>query len=579
MKVECQKMRKIVLILWMGILVSCGLEQNPEAADTVILNAKVYTMSWDDPSLEGIPAENAPYKDGKWSFDAEAIAIKDNRILKVGSQVDIESYVGKSTQTIDAEGAVVIPGLIESHGHLQELGEKKEAIKLQGLNKEEIVDLMIQRSQEVPKGEWIIASGWDEAEFANDYPDMQFLSEKTPDHPIVLVGLRGFGAMGNQLAFKKAGITSETQAKDGGEILKDEKGNFKYVLLNSAKKLLLDKVPQKSLAQQTRIMNYGFQELLRLGFTTTHNLGVDKNHMNVYESLLAKDSLPMRVHAFVAARMYNIDLVNEWLEKGPTNDDESFLQVKNFKAYYDGSLGSRGAEFLEDYSDQKGHRGVGGEAYGFYEDLIVKAMDKGFQMGIHAIGDKANRDVLDIFENYYQKNPASKNLRHRIEHAQVVHPDDFSRFADLNVIASMEPAHAVEDMPWAMGRIGRKRVLGAYAWRTLRKKNTMIIFNSDFTGSDPSFFYGMHSAITKKKLSDQKVYFPEQAFTKEETLRAYTIWGAYAAHQERLTGTIEVGKWADLTFLDTDILNATPEEILQGQVLKTMINGKVAFEK
>jgi predicted amidohydrolase YtcJ len=349
--------------------------------------------------------------------------------------------------------------------------------------------------------------------------------------------------------------------------------------LNSAKKLLLDKVPQKSLAQQTRIMNYGFQELLRLGFTTTHNLGVDKNHMNVYESLLAKDSLPMRVHAFVAARMYNIDLVNEWLENGPTKNDESFLQVKNFKAYYDGSLGSRGAEFLEDYSDQKGHKGVGGEAYGFYEELIVKAMDKGFQMGIHAIGDKANRDVLNIFENYYKKNPSSKNLRHRIEHAQVVHPDDFSRFAELNVIASMEPAHAVEDMPWAMGRIGRKRVLGAYAWRTLRKKNTTIIFNSDFTGSDPSFFYGMYSAITKKKLSDQKVYFPEQAFTKEETLRAYTIWGAYAAHQEKLTGTIEAGKWADLTFLDTDILNANPEEILQGQVLKTMINGKVVFER
>ena len=502
MKVEHCIPRTILLILSIGVLFSCDFEQ--ESADTIILNAKVYTLSWDDPSLEGIPAENAPFTNGNWSFDAEAIAIKDKRILKVGSQAEIKSYLGKYTKTIDANGAVVIPGLIESHGHLQELGEKKEAIQLQGLNKQEIVDLMAQRSQEVPKGEWIIASGWDEAEFANDYPDMQLLSRKTPEHPIVLVGLRGFGAMGNQLAFEKAGITLETEAKDGGEILKDAQGNFKYVLLNSAKKLLLDKVPQKSLEQQTRIMNYGFQELLRLGFTTTHNLGVDKNHMNVYESLLAKDSLPMRVHAFIAARMYNIDLVNEWLEKGPTNDDESFLQVKNFKAYYDGSLGSRGAEFLEDYSDQKGHRGVGGEAYGFYEDLIVKAMDQGFQMGIHAIGDKANRDVLNVFENYYQKNPASKKLRHRIEHAQVVHPDDFPRFAELNIIASMEPAHAVEDMPWAMGRVGMKRVLGAYAWRTLRKNNAKIIFNSDFTGSDPSFFYGMYSAITKKKLSDQK---------------------------------------------------------------------------
>jgi predicted amidohydrolase YtcJ len=216
MNVERSLMRIIGLTLWMGILISCGLEQNTTTADTIILNAKVYTLSWDDPSLEGIPADNAPFKDGTWSFDAEAIAIKNHRIWKVGSKNEIQSYLGKATQTIDANGAVVIPGLIESHGHLQELGEKKEAIKLQGLDKQEIVNLMIQRSKEVPKGEWIIASGWDEAEFANDYPDMQYLCENTSDHPIVLIGLRGFGAMGNQLAFEKAGITSETQAKDGG---------------------------------------------------------------------------------------------------------------------------------------------------------------------------------------------------------------------------------------------------------------------------------------------------------------------------------------------------------------------------
>ena len=356
-------------------------------------------------------------------------------------------------------------------------------------------------------------------------------------------------------------------------------GDLKFVSLNSAKKLLLNKVPQKTLAQEVRMMNYGFQELLRLGFTTTHNLGVDTNDMNVYEYLHEKDSLPMRVHAFVAARMYNIDLVNKWIEKGPTKDDESFLHVRGFKGYYDGSLGSRGAEFLEGYSDKKGHTGVGGRAYGFYDSLMIKALDKDFQLAIHAIGDKANRDVLNLFENYFEKNPESKKLRHRIEHAQVVHPDDFSRFGQLNVIASMEPAHAVEDMPWAVLRIGIERVLGAYAWRTLRKNNTTVIFNSDFTGSDPSFFYGMYCAITKRKKGGGTAYYPEQAFTKEETLRAYTIWGAYAARQENLTGTIEVGKWADLTFLDTDILNASPEDILKGQVLKTMINGKVAFEK
>lgn len=573
-------MKKLVTILFaISVLISCNKEPKGGFADTVIINANVYTLSWSNPSLNGVPAKDAPFKDGKWQFDAQAIAINNNTIQFVGTDKEVEKYIGKATKIIDAKKAVIVPGLIESHGHLQELGEKKEAINLENLAKQQIVDLIVKRAKETPKREWIIASGWDEAVFANDYPNMVELSKLTPNNPVVLIGLRGFGAMGNALAFEKAGVTKKTKATDGGEILKDKKGNLKFILLNSAKNLLLDKVPKKTLAQQTRIMEYGFNELLKLGFTTTHHAGVAENHMEVYEDLLQKNKLPMRVHAFIAARMYNINLVNKWLEKGPTTDDNSFLQVRNFKAYYDGSLGSRGAKFLEEYSDEKGHTGVSGKAYGFYEDMIIKGLDAGFQLAIHAIGDKANRDVLDIYENYFKTNPKSKELRHRIEHVQIVHPDDFSRFSKLNLIASMEPAHAVEDMPWAIDRVGEKRTKGAYAWRTLRNNNTTIVFNSDFTGSDPSFFYGVHSAITKKKRTEEKQWFPEQAFTKEESLRAYTIWAAYAAKQENFTGTIEVGKWADLTFMDVDLLNATPKEILNGAVLKTMVNGTVMFEE
>jgi predicted amidohydrolase YtcJ len=381
------------------------------------------------------------------------------------------------------------------------------------------------------------------------------------------------------MAFEKADISKNTQATDGGEILKDTRGNLRYILLNHAKNLLVDKIPKSSLEKRTRIMKYGFNELLKLGFTTTHHAGVVKEHMEVYEDMFQKNELPMRVHTFIAARKHNLSLVNEWLKKGPTTNNVSFLQVRTFKAYYDGSLGSRGAEFLEDYSDKKGHTGVGGEAYGFQEEMIRKILDAGFQLAIHAIGDKANRDVLDLYENYFKGNPASKELRHRIEHGQIVHPNDFARFARLNVIASMEPAHAVEDVPWAIDRIGEDRMKGAYAWRTLRKQNTTVIFNSDFTGSDPSFFYGMHSAMTKKKRTEEKQWYPEQAFTAEESLRAYTIWGAYASRQESLTGTIEKGKWADLTFMNVDVLNANSKEILNGAILKTMVNGKFAYEK
>jgi hypothetical protein len=572
-------MKKIFFLIAVTIVLSsCKKEQN-DVADLVITNANVYTLSWDNPSLDGVPAINAPYKNGKWSFDAEAIVIKNNLIQYVGSDDEAKKFVGKTTKLVDANKAIVIPGLIESHGHLQELGEKKESINLEGLNKKEIIELIVKRSVEFPKGEWIIASGWDEAVFANDYPDMLELSQKTPNHPIALIGLRGFGAMGNKLAFEKAGITKETKATDGGEILKDKKGNLQYILLNHAKNLLVDKIPKTSLEKRVRIMNYGFKELLKLGFTTTHHAGVVNEHMEAYEYLNKKDSLPMRVQAFVAARKHNIELVNKWIEKGPTTDDTSFLQVKTFKAYYDGSLGSRGAEFIEAYSDKPGHFGVGGEAYGFHPEMITKILDKGFQLAIHAIGDKGNRDVLDFYEQYFKTNPKSKELRHRIEHAQIVHPNDFSRFSKLNLIASMEPAHAVEDVPWAVDRVGNERMKGAYAWRTLRKENTTVIFNSDFTGSDPSFFYGMHSAITKKKRDGEKQWYPEQAFTKEESLRAYTIWGAYASKQEHLTGTIEVGKWADLTFIDVDVLNANPTDILNGTILKTMIDGSFVYEK
>ncbi len=569
--------RIIVFFAVLFVFVSCE-NQVETKADIVITNANVYTLQWDQPSLDGKPAANAPFSNNKWHFDAEAIAIKNNLIAFVGTTKEVQKFIGKTTQLIDAKNAVVIPGLIESHGHLQEIGEQKETISLRGLSAEDIVKTIIEKSKMTPKGEWIIASGWDEGKFANNYPDMNLLSQKVSNHPVVLYGLRGFGTMGNKLAFDKAGIDKNTKTPDGGQILKDAKGNLIYVLLNNARTLLNTKVPARTQAQKERILKYGLEHLASLGFTTTHHAGVRENYMPAYESLHQKNELALRVHAFIATTKPNINLVNKWIKKGPTKDANSFLQVRTFKAYYDGSLGSRGAKFLKPYSDKHNHTGTSGEEYGFYSDLVERVMDAGFQLAIHAIGDKANRDVLDFYENYFEKHPASKELRHRIEHVQIMHPDDFSRLHKLNIVASMEPAHAVEDMPWAIDRIG-DRVQYGYAWRTLRKYNTSLIFNSDFAGTNPDFFYGMYCATTRKKLNDDKQWIAEEVLTVEESLRAYTIWGAYAAKQEKLTGTIEAGKWADLTFIDIDILNSKPKAILKGKVLKTMVNGKFIYEK
>ncbi len=573
-------MKNFLILLTFFLLASCG-KSDVTSADLIIENARVYTFSWSEPSLEGMPANDAPYNNNKWLPDAEAIAIKAGKIIFVGSNQEVAAYKSDDTELIDAKSAIVLPGLIESHGHVHEIGEWNEELDLRNLSGEEIIEKVYQRSLKTPEGEWIIGAGWDEAIFADNYPDMIELSRKVAKHPVVLNGMRGFGVLGNNKALELAGISTKTRPPLGGEILME--GNQKMnVLLNNAKYLLTSKVPPKSFEQKERILKYSLNELARAGYVTTHHAGVRSDYMPVYEAIRSKGELPIRVHAMIATTEANKVLVDEWIEKGPTSDPEDFLQVRSFKAFYDGSLGSRGANLLSAYSDMPQERGVGGMEYGFDSTVVRDVMQAGFQLAIHCIGDAGNRDVLDFYERSFELRPELRNKRHRIEHAQIVHPEDFPRFKALNIIASMEPAHAVEDMPWAIDRVGEDRIKGAYSWRTLRRNGTDIIFNSDFAGTDYNFFYGVHSAVTRKKRdeADERTWQPEQAFTIEETIRAYTVWGAYASQQERLTGTIEKGKWADLTFIDIDILNIgqkQPAKLLSGNILRTIVNGKTVY--
>jgi hypothetical protein len=260
------------------------------------------------------------------------------------------------------------------------------------------------------------------------------------------------------------------------------------------------------------------------------------------------------------------------------------LVTRAVKAYYDGALGSRGAWLLDDYTDKAGHRGVGGENYGFNEDLNAQAMKGGFQVGMHAIGDAGNRAALDVFESVFKEDPSTAGNRHRIEHAQVLHPDDIPRFGQLGIIASMEPAHAMEDKTWAEDRLGPERILGAYAWRSLRETNAALTFNSDNPGSDHSIFYGLHSAITRqdKQQEPEGGWYAEQAMNADEAVRAYTTWSAYASFRENETGIIAAGRWADLTVMDIDpfvLSEDSPGDILNGRILMTVVNGKIVYER
>jgi predicted amidohydrolase YtcJ len=565
-----------------AMVAGCAKPPQVGPADTLIVNGRVYTFNWNDPSLEGTPDRTAPHTDAGWRPDAEALALRDGRIVFVGSSAAAQAYRGPSTRVIDLGGATALPGLVDSHVHIRELGQTETYLDLTGVQtEEEAVARVESYAARVPTGEWIIGRGWDEGAWANRYPTMTLLSQRVPNHPVVLGSLHGFAIWGNKLAFARAGITRATKAPVGGVIVKDAKGEPSGTLLNRATPLLQNAVPPPSAEQTKAWVRAGLMRMARDGYVAVHEAGADAALMTAFESLRAAGDLPTRVYAMLSAR--EPDLCRAWLAKGPLVDDTGMLTVRSVKAYYDGALGSRGARLLEDYSDQKGHRGVSGGSYGFDQTIVADMMKAGFQVGVHAIGDAGNRETLDFIESVEAQKADVRLNRNRIEHAQVVHPDDFARFASLQVIASMEPPHAVEDKGWAEDRLGPERVKGAYAWRTFRKAGVRLIFNSDLTGSDHSIFYGLHAAITRrdKALQPSGGWHPEQRMTPEEAVRGYSTWAAYAAFVEKETGVLAPGRWADVTVMDVDpmVVGSTrPEDLLKGSIRLTMVGGRVVYE-
>lgn len=565
------------LLIVRGLILSgCLREAGNGSADTLLTGGKVYTFAWEDPALDGKAAANAPYSAAGWKPDAEAIAVRGDRIVFAGSASEAEKYRGPQTRVIDLQGATLIPGLVDSHTHVAGLGEAQSRVDLTDVRtEEEAVARVAAFAAKVPKGDWIVGRGWDEGAWANRYPTMKLLSERVPDHPVLMGSLHGFAVWGNKLAFERAGITRDTPSPAGGEIKKDSQGDLTGILLNRATTLLTAAVPPPTDEQLKTYVLAGLERMARDGYVAIHEAGADARLMRAFESLAAEGKLPIRVYAMLSAR--DAELCRAWLKKGLKLNP--MLNVRSVKAYYDGALGSRGARLLADYADQPGHRGVSGASYGFDQALVAEMMKAGFQAGIHAIGDAGNRETLEFIESVIAQKAEVKANRNRIEHAQVLHPDDFPRFAKSEVIASMEPPHCAEDKTWAEARLGPERVKGAYAWRTLRRAGARLIFNSDLTGSDHNIFYGLHTAITRrdKQLQPPDGWYPQQRMTPEEAVRAYTTWAAYAAFREKETGVIAPGRWADLTVLDVDPLNAGATELLKGQIRLTMVGGKIIY--
>jgi predicted amidohydrolase YtcJ len=553
-----------------------------DTADLILVNARVYTLDWDEPAPDGSIMPGAPRDESGWHPDAEAVATRGGEIVFVGSSRDAMQLEGEGSRVVDLAGATVIPGLVDSHTHVFGLGAQLDRVNLVDVaTEEEAVALIVEHAKNVPPGEWIVGRGWDEGAWANRYPDKELLTAAVPDHPVYLRSLHGFAGWANQMALDVLGINAATEAPVGGEIRRDDQGEPNGLFLNNATDLLDDGIPAPSDEEITRHVLTGLNQMAKDGYVAVHDAGLDSRAMSILERLEAEGRLPIRVYAMLSLR--DEDLIRKWIEKGPDTDNDSMLVTRSVKAYYDGALGSRGARLLYDYSDRPGYRGISGEGYGFNEELNAAVMKAGFQVAVHAIGDAGNREALDILEGVFRDDPSTARNRHRIEHAQVLHPDDLPRLGQLGIIASMEPPHAMEDKTWAEDRLGPERILGAYAWRSLRETNAHLTFNSDNPGSDHDIFYGLHSAIARqdKNLQPEGGWYPHEAVVSDEAIRAYTNWSAYASFREDETGIIEKGRWADLTVMDIDpfvLADESPNDILNGRVLMTVVNGKIVYE-
>jgi len=577
----------IVTLLILLAMTSCSSDTADEPgsadADLILINGRVYTLDWDEPATDGTVSAAAPHDERGWHPDAAAVVTRDGEIIFVGGSKEAMEHKGETTRVIDLAGATVLPGLVDSHTHVFQLGTLLDRVNLIDVGtEEEAVALVVERAKAVPKGEWIVGAGWDEGAWANRYPDKVLLSESVPDHPVFLRSLHGFAGWTNQMALDTLGISAATDVPVGGEMRMGADGQPNGLFLNRGIELLDNGIPVLSRETVTQQLLKGLNRMAEDGYVAVHEAGLHSEAMSILEELESAGELPIRVYAMLSLR--DEDLIRKWIAKGPDNDNDSMLVTRAVKAYYDGALGSRGARLLYDYADKPGHRGISGDGYGFNQALSAEAMKAGFQVGIHAIGDAGNREALDIFEGVFREVPATANNRHRIEHAQVMHPDDLPRLGALGIIASMEPPHAVEDKTWAEERLGPERVLGAYAWRTLRETNARLTFNSDNPGSDHSIFYGMHSAITRqdKNREPEGGWYADQVMSSDETVRGYTIWSAYASFREDDTGIIAAGRWADLTVMDIDpfiLADESPGDILSGRILMTIVNGNIVYER
>jgi predicted amidohydrolase YtcJ len=547
-------------------------QQTTAPADLVLINGRIVTIE------DGAP-------------DAQAIASAAGRIVAIGSTAGIQKFIGPKTEVIDVKGQLVIPGFIEGHGHFTGIGTAELGLKLMTAKTwDQIVAMVAERVKTAKPGEWIYGGGWLQEKWdvrpspnVEGFPVHDALSKVSPDNPVVLTHASGHASFVNAKAMELSGITAATRDPEGGDLVRDASGNPTGLLRERASGLVRrgrgapELTPAEQAARNRQVLELAAKEVLSKGITSFQDAGSSFSDVDLMKAMIDEGKLGVRL--WIMIRQGNDALRANLAKYRMVDYGNGHLTVRGIKHSIDGALGSRGAWLLEPYSDKPDDSGDNTTPVPTIRETAKLALEHGYQLCVHAIGDRANRETLDIFEEAFKANPAKKDVRWRVEHAQHLHPSDIPRFGRLGVIASMQGIHCTSDAPYVPARLGDKRAQeGAYVWQKLMKSGALVTNGTDAPVEDVDPIASYYATVSRK-LKDGSVFYPDQRMNRMEALRSYTINTARAAFEENTKGTLKVGKYADIVVLSKDILTAPEDQIPTAQVMYTVVGGKVRFKR
>ena len=543
-------MKKSILVL-----VAFGLAAVAVADTTLISNINGYTFNSNQELVQ-----------------FSALQFTDDRVDHILTEA--ENLPKEGIRVIDGNGQTLLPGLIDAHGHILSYGRLLLQVDLGGsLSETEAAQRVADFYSNNEELEWIQGRGWNQVLWeSNEFPGADSLDLVVSDKPVWLRRIDGHAGWANTKAMELAGVTRESEDPNGGQIIRDENGYPTGVFIDTAMNYIASQIPTSTTEELKNALSMAMNRLASYGLTAVHDAGVSSQTIAAYKQLAEEGPLPIRVNVMLAA---SDPLFLDRLEEGYFRSDDDTLTINSVKIVGDGALGSRGAALIEDYSDDSDNRGLLRYNDERLEYLMRVAMNGGFQVNTHAIGDNANMKVLDNYERLISET-GSRNLRHRIEHAQILRYEDILRFAKLGVIPSMQATHATSDKNMAQDRIGEVRIQGAYAWRKLMQADTLIANGSDFPVESPDPFWGLHASVTRQDQSNEPPggWLPDERMSLEEAFASFTVNAAFAGHQENLLGTLEAGKKADFIIIDRDIFKIPENELWQTQALETWVNGE-----